>query len=126
MSMQIPRDDVTPLLALPKNTKNAKDNSKPLKERQTTLNPGEVPTGFNQTFTSQRKPIEQLIASQNIASGLSIIRDDFRFYTVDKKLAFSSKAQAIHEEMKNSSRQIGIFSENDALYVLRRRKGRLG
>ena len=92
-----------------------------LKDRETVLNPGEVPTGYQQAL-NYTGTNDQLIANQNIVSGLSIVRDDFRFYTVDKDLAFSAVTQGVHEEMKSASRQVGVLSENDALYILSEEK----
>ena len=108
-----PQTPVTPA----DNTKRAGN----LKDRETILNPGEVPTGFQQAL-NYTGTNDQLIANQNIVSGLSIVRDDFRFYTVDKNLAFSTVTQGVHEEMKSASRQVGVLSENDALYILSEEK----
>ncbi|MDO4416887.1 MAG: C40 family peptidase [Eubacteriales bacterium] len=119
---QTPVEDTTPVdVPVPQGTTRKNDKDKDLKDRQTTLNPDEVPTGYNQALNYSGTN-EQLIAGQNIVSGLSIIRDDFRFYTIDKNLAFSARAQAVHEEMKSASRQVGTFSENDALYILSEEK----
>jgi len=108
-----PQTPVTPA----DNTKRAGN----LKDRETILNPGEVPTGFQQAL-NYTGTNDQLIANQNIVSGLSIVRDDFRFYTIDKNIAFSTVTQGIHEEMKSASRQVGVLSENDALYILSEEK----
>lgn len=110
----------TPVSAPKKNTSNT-DRNKPIEERKTELDPNENPTGYDQTL-AHNGTNEQLIASQNIVSGLSIIRDDFRFYTVKKDLAFSSYKQSVHEDMKNGSRSVGSLEENDALYVLSEEK----
>ncbi|MDO5133928.1 MAG: C40 family peptidase, partial [Eubacteriales bacterium] len=98
-----------------------KDKNKSLDERKTTLNPGEVPTGYDQTL-GYNGTNEQLIANQNIVSGLSLTRDSFRFYTIDKDLAFAASPQSVYEEMKNASRPVGSLQENDALYVLSEEK----
>ncbi|MDO5475665.1 MAG: NlpC/P60 family protein [Eubacteriales bacterium] len=92
-----------------------------LQEKKTQLNPGEVPTGY-QDALGYTGTNDQLIAQQNIVSGLSILGNDFRFYTVDKDLAFSPIVQGIHEEMKSASRQVGVLNENDAMYVLSEEK----
>ncbi len=84
---------------------------------ETLLASDEFPTGYsmasNYTGTN-----EQLIASQNIISGLSLLNDGFRFYTVDKDLAVASVSQSIYEEMNNTSRQVGQLENNGAMYVL--------
>ena len=84
---------------------------------ETILGAGEYPAGYAQAagYTGTN---EQLIAAQNIVSGLSLLNDGFRFYTVDKDLAVSPLAQSVYEEMNNSSRQVGLLSDNDALYIL--------
>ena len=111
----VPYQPQTPVT--PSNTKKAGT----LKDRETVLNPGEVPTGYQQAL-NYTGTNDQLIANQNIVSGLSIVRDDFRFYTIDKNIAFSTVTQGIHEEMKSASRQVGVLSENDALYILSEEK----
>ena len=111
----VPYQPQTPVT--PSNTRKAGT----LKDRETVLNPGEVPTGYQQAL-NYTGTNDQLIANQNIVSGLSIVRDDFRFYTVDKNLAFSTVTQGVHEEMKSASRQVGVLSENDALYILSEEK----
>ena len=84
---------------------------------ETILGEGEYPAGYAQAagYTGTN---EQLIAAQNIVSGLSLLSDGFRFYTVDKDLAVSPVAQSVYEEMNNTSREVGLLSNNDALYVL--------
>lgn len=84
---------------------------------ETILGEGEYPAGYAQAanYTGTN---EQLIAAQNIVSGLSLLSDGFRFYTVDKDLAISPAAQSVYEEMNNTSREVGLLSDNDALYVL--------
>lgn len=84
---------------------------------ETILGEGEYPAGYAQAanYTGTN---EQLIAAQNIVSGLSLLSDGFRFYTVDKDLAVSPAAQSVYEEMNNTSREVGLLSDNDALYVL--------
>ena len=83
----------------------------------TVLNPNEYPTGYSlaSTYTGTN---EQLIASQNIVSGLSLLNDGFRFYTVEKELAVSPTTQSVYEEMNDTSRPVGQLTDNDALYVL--------
>ena len=87
------------------------------KDKGTTLNPGENPTGYDQTLNYTGNNAD-LIASQNIVSGLSIIKDDFRFYTIDKVPAVSAKEQSVLEDMDTASREIGLLSEKDLLYIL--------
>ena len=83
----------------------------------TVLNPNEYPAGYSlaSTYTGTN---EQLIASQNIVSGLSLLNDGFRFYTVEKELAVSPTTQSVYEEMNDTSRPVGQLTDNDALYVL--------
>ena len=81
------------------------------------MDPGENPTGYDQTLNYTGNNAD-LIASQNIISGLSIIKDDFRFYTIDKVPAVSSKDQSVLEDMDTASREIGLLSKNDVLYIL--------
>lgn len=121
---ETPQADVipeTPDPVPPRNPSSTTDRDKSLEERKTELDPDENPTGYDQTL-GYNGTNEQLIASQNIVSGLSIIRDDFRFYTVKKDLAFSAYSQYVHEDMKNGSRSVGSLEENDALYVLSEEK----
>lgn len=113
-------DTGLPLPVTPQNTAKT-DKNKTIEERKTDLDPDEVPTGYDQALQYSGTN-EQLIASQNIVSGLSIIRDDFRFFTVEKDLAFSSYDQSVYEDMKNGSRPVGSLDENDALYVLSEEK----
>lgn len=104
------------------NTAEAKDKSKDIKDKKTELDPDETPTGYEQA-AGHTGTNEQLIASQNIVSGLSILHgDDFRFHTVEKDLAISAKTQDIHEEKKSSSRKVGVLRENDMLYILSEEK----
>ena len=87
------------------------------KDVGTTLNPGEVPGGYEQAL-NYGSTNEQLIASQNIVSGLSIIKDDFRFYTIDKVPAIAEKKLSVYEDMDTESREIGLLSKNNILYIL--------
>ncbi len=88
-----------------------------LLNRRTALNNGELPYGYSEAdgFNGTN---EQLIAMQNIISGLTIAYDDFRFYTVKKEPAFAAAAVSILEEMAEDSREIGTLAENGAVYVL--------
>ena len=88
---------------------------------ETVLNPGELPGGYSQA-SGYNGSNEQLIASQNIVSGLSILNDGFRFYTVEKDLAVAPAPQAVYEDMDQGAREIGELSANDALYVLSEEK----
>ncbi len=101
----------------PQQTGTTLDPTGKYKDKGTTLNPGETPTGYDQALNYGGSNAD-LIASQNIVSGLSIMKDDFRFRTVDKDAAISSKKQSVFEEMDVASREIGLLSENDTLYIL--------
>lgn len=102
---------------LPDTASKDKDKNKDLKEKKTELGPDETPAGYDQA-ANHTGTNEQLIASQNIVSGLSILNDDFRFQTVEKHLAISAKAQNVLEKMKSSSRKVGALLKNDMLYIL--------
>lgn len=88
-----------------------------LLKRRTTLNNGELPYGYSEAdgFNGTN---EQLIAMQNIISGLTISYDDFRFYTVKKEPAFAKAPVSILEEMAEDAREIGTLGENGTVYVL--------
>ena len=101
----------------PQQTSTPVDPTGKYKDKGTTLEPGETPTGYNQalTFTGSNA---DLIASQNIVSGLSIMKDNFRFYTVDKVPAVAPKEQPVYEDMDDLSREIGMLAADDIMYIL--------
>ena len=101
----------------PQQTTTTVDPTGKYKDKGTTLNPGEVPTGYDQVLNYGGNNAD-LIASQNIISGLSIMKDDFRFFTVDKDPAVAVKEQRVYEDMDDLSREIGLLSEKDILYIL--------
>ena len=111
MPLTVPSNVLVPRPGTPQYTTSSLPNI------ETILGEGEYPAGYAQAanYTGTN---EQLIAAQNIVSGLSLLSDGFRFYTVDKDLAVSPAAQSVYEEMNNTSREVGLLSDNDALYVL--------
>ena len=111
MPLTVPSNVLAPRPGTPQYTTSSLPNI------ETILGEGEYPAGYAQAanYTGTN---EQLIAAQNIVSGLSLLSDGFRFYTVDKDLAVSPAAQSVYEEMNNTSREVGLLSDNDALYVL--------
>lgn len=111
MPLTVPSNVLVPRPGTPQYTTSSLPNI------ETILGEGEYPAGYTQAanYTGTN---EQLIAAQNIVSGLSLLSDGFRFYTVDKDLAVSPAAQSVYEEMNNTSREVGLLSDNDALYVL--------
>ena len=111
MPLTVPSNVLVPRPGTPQYTTSSLQNI------ETILGEGEYPAGYAQAanYTGTN---EQLIAAQNIVSGLSLLSDGFRFYTVDKDLAVSPAAQSVYEEMNNTSREVGLLSDNDALYVL--------
>lgn len=111
MPLTVPSNVLVPRPGTPQYTTSSLPNI------ETILGEGEYPAGYAQAanYTGTN---EQLIAAQNIVSGLSLLSDGFRFYTVDKDLAISPAAQSVYEEMNNTSREVGLLSDNDALYVL--------
>lgn len=111
MPLTVPSNVLAPRPGTPQYTTSSLPNI------ETILGEGEYPAGYAQAanYTGTN---EQLIAAQNIVSGLSLLSDGFRFYTVDKDLAISPAAQSVYEEMNNTSREVGLLSDNDALYVL--------
>ncbi len=111
MPLTVPSNVLVPRPGTPQYTTSSLPNI------ETILGEGEYPAGYAQAanYTGTN---EQLIAAQNIVSGLSLLSDGFRFYTVDKDLAVSPVAQSVYEEMNNTSREVGLLSDNDALYVL--------
>ena len=95
----------------------AKDTASEAKKKAVTLDPDETPGSYNQTLMYNGTNT-QLIANQNIVSGLSIIRNDFRFVTVDKEPAISADRHGVYEEMDELSREIGMLSKGDVVYIL--------
>ena len=95
----------------------AKDTASEAKKKAVTLNPDETPGSYNQTLMYNGTNT-QLIANQNIVSGLSIIRNDFRFVTVDKEPAIAADRHGVYEEMDELSREIGMLSKGDVVYIL--------
>ena len=95
----------------------AKDTASEAKKKAVTLDPDETPGSYNQTLMYNGTNT-QLIANQNIVSGLSIIRNDFRFVTVDKEPAIAADRHGVYEEMDELSREIGMLSKGDVVYIL--------
>ena len=95
----------------------AKDTASEAKKKAVTLDPNETPGGYNQAM-NYNGTNSQLIANQNIVSGLSIIRNDFRFVTVDKEPAIAADRYGVYEEMDELSREIGMLSKGDVVFIL--------
>ena len=63
------------------------------------------------------KTNEQLIAEQNIQP-LPVAPRDFRFWTVEKNVAFVKEDMVIRENIQDEARPVAVLKKNDAVYLL--------
>ena len=63
------------------------------------------------------KTNEELIAEQNIEP-YPVTERDFRFWTVDKEVAFVKEDMVIRENIKDEARPVAVLEKNDAVYIL--------